>query len=157
MNEPRRSREESPERKPDPGGAVARALPAAWSAVCEPDQRAGVGQDPAAREDAGAYGQERRRRRADGGPADGERRPAAGEIRLSGEADCDRRYVSPRRPHGGKAPGRLEAGRTRPADRGERGKPGVSVELRPGRGREDRAAEHDRRKRQAAEVSVDLF
>ncbi len=39
----------------------------------------------------------------------------------------------------------------------ECGKPGVPVELRPGRGGENRAAQRDRGRGQAAQVSIDLL
>ena len=157
MNEPHRSRKEGPEREPDSGRTVARALSATRSAVHQPDQRARLGQDGAAGADAAAHGQELARCGAHRRSANRERRAAAGEVRLSGEADHDRRNLPSRCQDDWKASRGLEAGRPRPADRGERRQPGLPLQLRSWRRREDRAAKHDRRRRQAAEISLHLF
>src|SRR5271165_3419676 len=128
-NEPSRSRKKGPERESDTRRTTARALPPAGDPVREPHQRAGIRQDAAAGEDAGAHGQERSGCRVNGRPADRKRRAASGEVRISGKADRHWRDVSSGCAHGGEAPGRLEAGRPRFAHCGKCRKPGVPVEL----------------------------
>ena len=72
------------------------------------------------------------------------------QITTGGTCHLDARMI-------GKTSGGLEAGRSRSADRRKCRQPGLSLQLRSGRGCEDRSAEHHRRRGQAAEVSVDLL
>src|ERR1035441_8088668 len=130
MNEPHRSRKESPERKPDPGRTVARTLPATRGPVHQPDQRARLGQNSSAGADASAHGQELAGCGAHRRSANRERREAAGEVRLPGQADHDGWDLPSRCQDDWKTSRGLETGGPQSADCGERWQPGLPFQLK---------------------------